>query len=218
MTIRGVIFDLDGTLGDTLPVCYEAFRRVFADRLGRTFSDDEIHAMFGPSEEGILQKLFPREPQAALEHYLIEYGRAHVACPRPFAGIPQVLDLLKSRGVDVAIVTGKGPHSAKISLERMGLDAFFETVEAGSPHGGVKAAGMRRILKRWKRSAREVVGVGDHPSDIRDARKVGLHSVAAAWAPTVDSAALAQQHPHQLLASVAALDAWLRNVVPPSQH
>lgn len=50
MNLRGVIFDLDGTLGDTLPVCYAAYREVFEGYLGKTYRDEEIAALFGPNE------------------------------------------------------------------------------------------------------------------------------------------------------------------------
>jgi phosphoglycolate phosphatase-like HAD superfamily hydrolase len=59
MSLQGVIFDLDGTLGDTLPVCFAAFRETFRHYLGREYSDREIRAMFGPTEEGIIQRMIP---------------------------------------------------------------------------------------------------------------------------------------------------------------
>ena len=53
--LRGVIFDLDGTLADTLPVCYAAFRAAFHRYVPeRTFSDAEITSFFGPNEEGVI--------------------------------------------------------------------------------------------------------------------------------------------------------------------
>ena len=81
--IRGVIFDLDGTLGDTLPVCYRAFARVLGRRLGRPFSDTEIHSMFGPSEEGILARLCPADPEGALRGILGGVPRGPCGVPAP---------------------------------------------------------------------------------------------------------------------------------------
>ncbi len=207
--LRGVIFDLDGTLGDTLPVCYRAFSRVFAKRLGLDFSDAEIHAMFGPSEEGILARLCPDAPEMALDEYLAEYRLAHALCPAPFEGIPELLESLRSDGVELAIVTGKGPHSARISLEAFGLAARFPVVEAGSAAGGVKPAAMRRVLAGWGLAPGEVAGVGDSPSDVRAAKELGMTSVAAAWAPGAARDRLAASRPDCLLDSVPALGAWL---------
>ena len=204
-----MIFDLDGTLGDTLPVCYAAFGRVFRRRLGRGFTSEEIHGMFGPSEEGILRRLFPLDSDAALREYLAEYRLAHEACPRPFDGIRDCLDAARDRGTRLAIVTGKGPRSARISLERFGLAGHFPIVEAGSPEGGVKPESMRRVLSSWKLAPDEVAGVGDSPSDIRSAREVGIRSAAAAWAPGASAASLAASLPDRLFRDVASLGDWL---------
>ena len=207
--LRGVIFDLDGTLGDTLPVCYHAFREVFRRRLGVTYTDREVHAMFGPSEEGILARLCPDDPDGALGEYLAEYELAHDACPGCFPGILPVLDDLAERGSKLAIVTGKGPRSARISLRRMGLGGRFPLVEAGSPVGGVKPEAMRRVLSQWRLDPSMVAGVGDAASDIRAARSVGIRSVAAAWAPRADSAALAAANPDELFTDANDFRSWL---------
>jgi pyrophosphatase PpaX len=209
--IRGIIFDLDGTLGNTLPVCYEAFRRVFQRRLGRLYSDAEIHAMFGPSEEGILEALIPSDPDGALNEYLREYQAAHRAFQEPFEGIPEALDLLESRGVKIAIVTGKGSNSAAISLEELRLSHYFKIVEAGSASGAAKPDAMRRVLSAWSLSPSEVVGVGDAASDIGAAREVGITCIAAAWAPTVRKEVLASLAPDHLFDSVSLFNSWLEN-------
>lgn len=212
--IRGAIFDLDGTLGDTLPVCYRAFARVLGRRLARRFEDREIHAMFGPSEEGILSRLCPDDAEGALQEYLQEYRLAHVGCTRPFPGVREVLEFLRGHGVELAIVTGKGRGSARISLDTFGLGGFFSLVEAGSPSGGVKPVSMRRVLDRWGFRPAEVIGVGDSPSDVRSAREIGIESVAAAWAPGANTEQLAACRPARLFREVRALRAWLEETLP----
>ncbi len=213
--IRGIIFDLDGTLGDTLPVCFQAFGSVFERRLGRRYSDAEIQSMFGPSEEGVLARHFPDDFAGALHEYLREYRCAHRACTEPFPGLREALDFLRERGVHLAVVTGKGPRSAQVSLEALGLTDYFPIVEAGSPTGGVKPEAMRRVLRAWGVAPRSVVGVGDSPSDIRSAKEVAVQSVAAAWAPGSSSRKLAACAPERLFRNVAAFRAWLEAVVQP---
>jgi len=56
---RGIIFDLDGTLADTLPVCFDAYRLAFAKYVGHEWTDDQISALFGPSEEGVIRQVVP---------------------------------------------------------------------------------------------------------------------------------------------------------------
>ncbi|HAX24486.1 MAG TPA: hypothetical protein DCX80_05550, partial [Chloroflexi bacterium] len=91
VSICGVIFDLDGTLADTLPVCCAAFRPVLLDITGREYNDSEIVALFGPNEEGILRRLAGDDWPAAMERFLAEYEANHDTCPAPFEGIDDVL-------------------------------------------------------------------------------------------------------------------------------
>ncbi len=134
MTLRGILFDLDGTLADTLPVCIQAFQETFEHFNGQRPAEDEIVALFGTSEEGILEKIMPGRLGETLPRYLAEYRRFHQAqCPRLFPGVERALTLLNSRGIRMAIVTGKGHLSADISLEVLGLGRWIDCVETGFP-------------------------------------------------------------------------------------
>ena len=75
MRIQGIIFDFDGTLADTIPLCCAAFREVAQRRLGRDYSDAEIVAMFGPSEVGIFQEVAGDRWEVCLEDFLAIYER-----------------------------------------------------------------------------------------------------------------------------------------------
>jgi phosphoglycolate phosphatase/pyrophosphatase PpaX len=209
--LRGVIFDLDGTLADTLPLCIAAFRLAVEPLAARTLTDAEIIATFGPSEEGTIRALAPDHFAAGLAGYLRHYEALHDTCPAPFAGVPALLAFLKARGARLGLVTGKGAGSAWISLRRFGLADVFEAVETGDPSGPVKAGGLRRILAGWRMAPEQAVYVGDAPSDILAARAAGVPVVGAAWAGTADRARLAALHPDALLTSVADLKAWLES-------
>jgi HAD superfamily hydrolase (TIGR01549 family) len=209
MPLHGVIFDLDGTVGDTLPICFVAFREVFRSYLNRTYNDQEIRAMFGPTEEGMIQQAVPERFEEAFAAYLTAYETAHGGCPEPFPGIRQALEALQRRGVRRAIVTGKGPRSAAISLRVMGLNGAFERVEAGSPGGNVKPKNMRRVIQAWGVDPASVACVGDAPSDIHAAREVGAIPIAAAWAATSDYEALRALGPSETFRRVEDFLAWI---------
>ena len=213
MRLDGMIFDLDGTLGDTLPVCFAAFRTTFQSCLGRDYSDQEIRAMFGPSEEGIFEQLMPGNAEEGLAMYLREYNRSHSRCQEPFPGIRTILLMLKSKGLRLAVVTGKGPRSAAISLDKIGLADLFDTVEAGSPEGGVKPACMRSVLAGWSIDPGRVACLGDAPSDIRSAQEVGAIALAAAWADTADRHALEVLNPHETFRATGEFARWVTGSV-----
>ena len=61
--IKPAIFDFDGTLADTIPLCREAFRRAIRKLDGRILTDEEIERQFGPDDLGVIQKLIPGKPE-----------------------------------------------------------------------------------------------------------------------------------------------------------
>ena len=213
--LKGLIFDLDGTLGNTVPVCYAAFHEALLAHTGREYADAEIDAMFGPSEEGMIHRIVPAERrQACLEDYLAAYERLHDLAPRPFPGIAEALENLRRRGMRLGLVTGKGPRSAAISLRRLGLAEAFDVIEVGSPEGAVKPEAIRRILADWSLAPEQAGYVGDTASDIVAAREAGVVPLAAAWAPTARRDELLAAQPAALFTDVAQLVTWAETTAP----
>ena len=209
MRLRGLIFDLDGTIADTIPVCCAAFRDAILDITGEEYSDEQIVALFGPSEEGIFQRMLGARWQEAHQTFLTAYDAHHDMCSAAFPGIDDTLAVLKQRGSQLAIVTGKGARSADISVRRLGLARYFDIIESGSPEGIVKAAAIVDLLDRWDLRASEVAYVGDAAYDMIDARESGVVALAAAWAATADQGALTATKPDALFTSVDQLADWI---------
>ncbi|MCB9892552.1 MAG: HAD family hydrolase [Planctomycetes bacterium] len=208
--MRAALFDLDGTLADTMPVCFDAFRAVFLEELGREWTNAEIQAHFGPSEEGVLKSVLGAAREAeATERYLDHYARLHRAVPGLFDGIERVIARCRDAGMRRGIVTGKGPRSARISAEQLGLDAHFEVLEAGSSAGWQKIARLETILDAWGLAGADGFYVGDHPSDVRAARELGLVALSAAWCPLADVDALRRAEPDALFETPAEMVRWL---------
>ena len=214
MSFRGFIFDLDGTIGDTLPVCFAAFREVFREYLGRDYADEEVRAMFGPTEEGIIRDLVPDRWQRCLSDFFRAYERAHYRCPQPFPGIDAVLSTLQRRGVRLGIVTGKGFRTATTSLKVFGLAERFDVVETGSLNEGIKPQSMSSVLEKWKLEPRQMVSIGDSPSDIRAAQQVGATALGAAWASTSDYDVLNAHNPRAVFRQMDEFLNWIDQNVP----
>ena len=208
--IKAVIFDLDGTIANTLPLCIEAFRQSVEPLINRSISDAEIIATFGPSEEGTIMALAPDYYDKGVADYLQFYESLHDMCPVPFAGIKEVLQTLKNKEVRIAMVTGKGKHSTDISLKHFELTHFFEIIETGSLKGARKAEGIQLILDLWSDIQKEeVVYIGDAPSDITASRKVGIPVIAAAWADTSEPEKLKELKPDILFYTITSFSSWL---------
>jgi phosphoglycolate phosphatase-like HAD superfamily hydrolase len=215
MRLAGAIFDLDGTLADTLPACYAAFRAACARLGGPVYTDAQIRGLFGPSEEGMVQRAMPDRWEAALDVLLEEYRRHLALCPRVFPSIASALDRLRRHRVPLALVTGKGPRTTTMSLTHFGLDDTFDAVETGSPQGVVKAAAIARVVAAWGVAAREVVYVGDAVADMHAAIEAGVLPVAAAWAPSAIESELAATQPYVLFRDAGEFEAWLVGTLAP---
>ena len=208
--IKAVIFDLDGTLANTLPLCIKAFRQSVEPLINRSVSDAEIMETFGPSEEGTIMALTPAYYEKGMADYLSFYEALHDMCPLPFGGITALLNTLKNKGVQIAMVTGKGKYSTAISLKYLMLDSFFDIIETGSPNGPRKAEGIKMILSLMKDVQRnEAIYVGDSPGDIIAGREAGSGVIAAAWAETAESAKLKALHPDELFYTITDFADWM---------
>ncbi|WP_036172541.1 NUDIX hydrolase N-terminal domain-containing protein [Massilia sp. 9096] len=206
---KAVLFDLDGTLANTLPLCIAAFRSAIEPATGVALSDADIVGTFGPSEEGTIRALAPGHYDECVAAYLAHYERLHPDWPDLFAGMRNLLDDLRARGVRLSLVTGKAAASTQLSLRQFGLADYFELIETGSPDGPRKPEALRSILAAWQLAPAEAVYIGDAPSDVTAAHGVGMPVVGAGWADTTDGAALAAMAPDHFAASVDALRDWL---------
>ena len=213
-SIKVLIFDLDGTIGNTLPHCIKAFRHAIEPLINRSLTDAEIIATFGPSEEGTIMALAPNHYDKGITDYLSYYKTFHAICPNPFPGIRDLLDSLKSKGLGLAMVTGKGKHSTAITLKEFGLEHYFEMIETGWAAGPRKPAGIQNVIQHFAPiDKKEMIYIGDSPSDIMDCKQVGIPVVAAAWAETADIEKLIVLQPDEIFLNVSEFVDWLHSKI-----
>ena len=182
--LLGVIFDFDGTVADTLRLVISGFQEAVASVGGLSLSDQDVYAYFGPTEAGMLRRAVGDRWEEAYRTYLRAYERDHGAYDHLFEGIPSIIAMLKSRGIRVGLVTGKGRDSARISVARTGLDVHLDAFVTGSDDGLVKAAGIRQVLGSWGMDPMNAAYVGDTPDDMHSALEAGVVALGAGWART----------------------------------
>ncbi|MDA8193473.1 MAG: HAD family hydrolase [Thermaerobacter sp.] len=207
--IRAVIFDFDGTVADTLPLLYGAFRQVFWEFGEETLTDQEIAARFGPPEEKMLAQYLPadRFPAAVARFFeLYEEGHERLAMVRP--SVVHLLTELSSRGLLSALVSNKGRRSMIISLARTGLGRWFPVVVTGDEVSRTKPdpEGIHLALSALAVRPDQAIYVGDSGTDIQAARRAGLaaavHADWMTWHGAIDNnpADLHAKKPDDLLA------------------
>ncbi|MDR1140686.1 MAG: HAD family hydrolase [Planctomycetaceae bacterium] len=204
--LKCIIFDFDGTIADSLPLCIEAFRRAASPFLERSITDAEITGAFGPSDAGTIQILVPDHAEECLDGYLKWYRQLHSSmCPQPFDGMRELFGELKNKGVLLGIVTGKGEKSCEISLEFLQLREYFDAVETGSPIRANKPECLKNILHKFNLQPQETVYIGDALSDIRATREVSIPIFSAAWAKTAEPEKLKTLQPDKIIFTVSEL-------------
>ena len=186
MLPRVVLFDLDGTLIDSIPLILASMRHAFAGH-PRAPTDAEWSALIGTPLDKMIRRWAVDE--ADVERLKARYKEHqwahHDAMVRPFPGVPELLDALQARGVRMALVTSKLEPSARRSLDLLGLTRHFEAVvglESTERHKP-EPEPVLHALERLGARPEEAAFVGDSPHDVLSGNAAGVPTVATLWGP-----------------------------------
>lgn len=210
--IKLVAFDLDGTIGNTLPMCIQAFKKATQPYVGRELSDEEVVQTFGLNEEGMINYVVDKAyRQQALRDFYVIYEALHkTMCPKPFEGIDELIALLKQKGIIVVLITGKGINSCDITLQQFNMKDSFVKVITGNAERNIKSEALKRFLCDYHLAAYEIVYVGDALSDIVECRKANVMCLSAAWdIPRSKAIALENSNPKHVFYSIPSLSEYL---------
>jgi phosphoglycolate phosphatase len=184
---QAVIFDLDGTLLNTLGDLRAATNHALAVRGLAPRSMDEIRRFVGNGIRLLICRAMPEgtsdaEIDAALEDFKAYYA-AHIHDHTvPYDGIPQLLTALRKRGMKVAVL------SNKIDSASQELIAYFfpgKTDVVFGEHIGVPRkpdpTSCRMVMQQLGVQPEQVLYVGDSGTDMQTAKHAGLYAVGVTW-------------------------------------
>ena len=182
--IKLVAFDLDGTIGDTIPMCIKAFRQAVSPYAGHQLTDREVVETFGLNEIGMIKYIVPENWEQALYDFYSLYEKLHYECSEPYEGIQDLIVALRAKGFILALITGKGERSCQITLNAFGMEHNFDEILTGSESENVKAQSLKLLLKKYDLLPAQCVYIGDAVSDVSEAGKAGIICLSALWGTT----------------------------------
>lgn len=179
---KGIIFDIDGTLTFTNRLIFDSFNHITKKYLGKKLSDEEIIALFGPTEDVILKQMFPDKYEEVRKDYYEYYNNNHDIA-QLYKGMKELLFDLKKEDIILGIFTGKGRISSLITLNFLGIRELFDMIVTGDDVKNHKPSpeGIINFLKTFNLNPKEVLMIGDAPSDIIASKEAGVEIASVVW-------------------------------------
>ena len=186
--LEAVLFDLDGTLADTLPDLAGALDAV-ARRIGAGAVDEaRLRPLVSRGTRAILADVFAHESdRARIDHarrrFLERYREGVAVRTRLFPGMDAVLDTLERHGVRWGVVTNKHAWLTEPLLEALGLHRRAACVVSGdsAAHPKPHPAPLLLACERLSIAPDAAAYVGDARSDVESGRAAGMVTLSAGW-------------------------------------
>ena len=183
---HAVLFDLDGTLTNTLEDIANAMNHALTLYGLPTWETDEYRYLVGNGAR-ILARRAVRDreemTEKVLEAYQREYETHNLVLTRPYAGIPELLRELNRRGIPVCVLSNKPHEDTKHVIEYFFPDIQFAAVLGQTDRFPVKPdpAGARWIAETLGIAPDKFAYLGDTAVDMTCARGAGMHPVGVLW-------------------------------------
>ena len=186
MVIKGVIFDLDGTLVDTTREIQYVFNQLLGSYSLPKRSIDFFKDNIGNGVEDLLQKSLPVDYSNDISPMLKKvkeiYGESLNKKSSPFEGIIEILDLLNENEVPIGIITNKMHNLAIRCVDRFFPSYSIITIGTGhlyprKPNPDSSLA----IADEFKTKTSEMLFIGDSSVDIKTARNAGMVPIGVEW-------------------------------------
>jgi phosphoglycolate phosphatase len=186
---QAVLFDLDGTLLDTLQDLADAVNQGLATLQLPAHSLAQFKYLVGEGREEMVRKALPeerRDPDTLkfmLDFVNVYYGSHWRDHTRPYAGIPELLNALTSRSVAMAVFSNKPQEFTSQNVAGLLPDWQFASVLGASPSVPKKpdCSAALRIAADLGFSPADFLYLGDSGIDMQTARRAGMYPVGALW-------------------------------------
>lgn len=211
---KAVIFDLDGTLSDSIAsIKYSCDKALKTFCLG-PFTEQQYKYFVGDGAENLVRRALIAGGDTYLAHFqealtlyrdiFRENCMYHV---KPYDGIPELIAALKKRGLKIAVLSNK-PHAETVNvIETLFGKGCFDSIQGQRENVAIKPSpeGVFLILEEFGMTAEEILYLGDTATDMKTGKSAGAFTVGDLWGFR-DAAELQEggadvlvEHPRQVL-------------------
>ena len=211
---RLAIFDLDGTILDTLSDLTDAVNVALQKNGYPTHTEQEICSFVGNGVRKLVERATPKGTDPALVARVFEdfhtYYAAHsIVKTAPFVGITEMLSVLREQRIQTAVLSNKADAITKQLCADMFGDAFSvvlgEREDSGVPRKPAPDA-VFEIMRALDATREQTVYIGDSEVDIKTAQNAGIDAILVSWGFR-DKAFLREQGAALIVDTVKELEA-----------
>ncbi|MFZ5644774.1 MAG: HAD-IA family hydrolase [Bacillota bacterium] len=182
MAINTYLFDLDGTLIDSIPLITGTFQMVFK-HFSLPWDNGEVLKTIGIPLKEVAQRYLPGRSEEFIEKYSLFQKEKHADCIKCYPGSMKMLESIKCGGFNTGVVTSKRRVPALADMELTGLSKYIDTavtsedVSKPKPH----PEPVLKALELLKARPEGAVFIGDSWYDIMAGKQAGVITVGVTW-------------------------------------
>lgn len=189
MKFKAVIFDLDGTLLNTLDDLADSMNSVLEHNHLPPHPPEAYRYFVGDGMDMLVQRALPfrvaghDELRRLVREMKSEYARRWLCRTRPYPGVPEMLDAFSAAGTAMAVLSNKPDDASQVIVQALLPNAGFKMILGATPERPKKPdpATALEIAARLDIPASEFLFIGDTPIDMHTARAAGMFPLGVLW-------------------------------------
>jgi phosphoglycolate phosphatase len=187
MTFSVALFDLDGTLVDSLDDLTDAVNHMLTGFGRHPLEPCQVRQLVGKGARNLVQRALETNDPGKIEQGLAlftEFNELHIADKsRLYPGARELLQRLAADGTRMAVISNKQEALSRLILKTLEIDVFFDVIAGGDTFLEMKPSPLPllRVIDELGCSPADALMVGDSINDIQAGIRAGITTIGCTW-------------------------------------